>query len=184
MLNCINIPFWIQSHKRFFFFYLLVRLYNSSSFKKKNNAWYYFSIKFFFKKLRCMTMQAVLSRKIRGVCVLTTHVFCREIKFLWIGYTNSIVHEDKGCFVVFFLSKTPSTKVAKCIFRYLDNGDVTSEWLSLSLLACFLTNKDFWCYILIMCIVIFTINFIYIYIYILNDSLITSALALTLNWYR
>lgn len=119
MLNCINIPFWIQSHKRFFFFYLLVRLYNSSSFKKKNNAWYYFSIKFFFKKLRCMTMQAVLSRKIRGVCVLTTHVFCREIKFLWIGYTNSIVHEDKGCFVVFFLSKTPSTKVAKCIFRFL-----------------------------------------------------------------
>lgn len=27
----------------------------------------------------------------------------------------------------FFSSKTPSTKVAKCIFRYLDNGDVTSE---------------------------------------------------------
>lgn len=26
-------------------------------------------------------MQAVLSRKIRGVCVLTTHVFCREISF-------------------------------------------------------------------------------------------------------
>lgn len=30
-------------------------------------------------------------------------------------------------FVGFFKSKTPSTKVAKCIFRYLDNGDVTSE---------------------------------------------------------
>lgn len=100
ILNCINIPCWIQSHKRFFFL-LFIKLYNSSSFKKKK-------IMHIFLKLRCMTMQAVLSRKIRGFCVVITHVFCREIKFLWIGYTNSIVHEDKGCFVCwvfFFLVK-------------------------------------------------------------------------------
>lgn len=100
ILNCINIPCWIQSHKRFFFFYLLNYIIQAL-FKKKK-------IMHIFLKLRCMTMQAVLSRKIRGFCVVITHVFCREIKFLWIGYTNSIVHEDKGCFVCwvfFFLVK-------------------------------------------------------------------------------
>lgn len=105
ILNCINIPCWIQSHKRFFFL-LFNKLYNSSSFFRKNNAWYYFSKKIL--KLRCMTMQAVLSRKIRGFCVVITHVFCREIKFLWIGYTNSIVHEKKVVLFVgffFFLVK-------------------------------------------------------------------------------
>lgn len=61
---------------------------------------------------------------------MTTHVFCREISFCELATQTVLFTKIKVVlFVVvfFFLSKTPSTKVAKCIFRYLDNGDVTSE---------------------------------------------------------
>lgn len=113
ILNCINIPCWIQSHKRFFFY--LLNYIIQALFKKKK-------IMHIFLKLRCMTMQAVLSRKIRGFCVVITHVFCREIKVLWIGYTNSIVHEDKGCFVCwvfFFLVKRHRQRSQNVFFRFL-----------------------------------------------------------------
>lgn len=110
--------FRMQSHERFSFLCIAQILYNPRSCKKKINAWYCFSIKL-LNNMRCMTAQPVLSRKIRGFCVMTMHVLYRKNKYLWNDYTNSIVHEDKGCFVWGFLggSKTRHRyKVAKCWF--------------------------------------------------------------------
>lgn len=103
-----------------FLFYVSVKYYIIQDLAKKINAWYCFSIKL-LNNMRCMTTQAVLSGKIRGFCVMTMHVLYRKNKYLWNDYTNSIVHEDKGRFVLFgvFLggSKTRHRyKVAKCFF--------------------------------------------------------------------
>lgn len=92
--------FRMQSHERFSFLCIGQILFNPRSCKKKINAWYCFSIKL-LNNMRCMTTRAVFSRKIRGFCVVTMHVLCKKNKYLWIDYTNSIVHEDKGCFVLF-----------------------------------------------------------------------------------